>query len=366
MRGLRVCLLAVLLVSAGCLSDPGVSAADEDDTVREPVVVPIQQDRADGDAIPDRSADDRGGDETRVLSSLASNPWGSDPVVVAVDAPPENESEYVDTVADAVTYWNRNADRFGEYDARFVLRPNATDPDVVVTFDSTVVCNGKEAWLGCAPVLDGHSTAEAPTTVQINSRYDPDVINRTVKHEFGHLLGIRHGEEPMPLMESSQNVSSPELRSVDNRENPWRGRVIEVYVDYGGMSEERKIETRAQIRRALTYYNDGAEGSVPENLTFIETDERAEAEITVEFQDNPWCREGAGSCAETRGIDMDGDATIEYHTSTRVAISNVRTDAVGWHLGYWLGEAMGAENREDLAPPFRSDANRTAEWWETD
>lgn len=366
MCSLRVCLVAILLVSAGCLSDPGVGISNDGEPVREPVVVPVQQDRSGDGSLPDGRLTDRRPEDSRLNSPPSTNPWGADPVVVAVETPPESDGEYTDAVAEAVAYWNRNGDRFGKYDTRFVLRPNDTDPNVVVRFDSTVVCNDKEVWLGCAPVLDGTTADDAPTVVQINAEYDSDVIGRTVKHEFGHLLGIRHGEDPMPLMEPVRDVESPELPGVGERENPWRGRVIEVYVDYGAMDDERRADTRAQIQRALSYYNDGAEGAVPANLTFIETDVRAEAEITVEFLDNPWCREGAGSCAETRGIDMDDDATVEYHTSTKVAISNVRTDAVGWHLGYWLGEAMGADDRTELPPPFRSNANRTGQWWETD
>jgi len=362
MGRLAVCIVAVLLLTAGCLSDPGVGVPGGEDPVRQPGVGPVQGEPEGSGSLP---SDNNGSDE-RALSDESLNPWDAEDVVVAVDTGSSADRDYVQAVSNAVAYWNRNANRYGQYAPRFVVRPDAKDPDVVVRFGPTVVCNGETGWLGCAPVLNATDDTDSPTVVQINTRYDDDTINRTVKHEFGHLLGIRHGEEPMPLMEPAQKTQALTQPNVTERENPWQDDRIEVYVDYGDMSRQRRAATRSQIGYALTYYDEGAEGSVSENVTFVETDAPGEAEIYILFMDDPWCRNGAGSCGDTVGVDADGDESVEYHTETRIAISNVQTDAVGWHVGYWIGDAMGASSRSELPPAFRRGANRTGEWWETD
>ena len=48
-----------------------------------------------------------------------------------------------------------------------------------------------------------------------------------------------------------------------------------------------------------------------------------------------------------------------------VTVDDLDTDAVGWHVGYWLAYAFGAEADADKPPPFRdaSYRERRGEWW---
>jgi len=350
-------LVAVLLLSAGCVADPGVGIAGERDPTAGPNV----------DSSPtgtDGDAEDREAGPQRV-SSLPENPWGVETVTVGIEAPEpgENVSDYRAFVADSVEYWNTNGHRYGEYQATFELDADAEDPDVVVRFTSTVRCRGEPGWIGCAPLLDDTTVVDGRTTVLINSEYDEATIGRTVKHEFGHLLGIRHGEAPMPLMETNDSTAVRVESNAENRSNPWREDVIEVYVATDGLTEQRATVVGRQVGQALAYYDRGAEGVVPEHVTFRRTDSRSDAEVVVLFREESRCREGAGSCAEIDGVDTDGDGAVEYYSGSTIVLSNVAGEAVGWHVGYWMGEAMGASSREELPPPFRTGTNRTGDWW---
>lgn len=367
MSRLGVCAVALLLVTAGCLTAPGAGGAESEPAVQEPGFGPVPADPYGVDA--NRGPSDRPPGESparRSLESASVNPWNTDEVVVAIDGPPGRTDEYRGAVADAIEFWNRNDVRFGKYSANFVLDPDARDPDVVVEFTETVVCDSETGWLGCAPILNASSRPDRPTTVQIDLAHGNASIERTVKHEFGHLLGIRHGDAPMPLMGPQRTVQRVPETNVSDRDNPWQTDEISVYVDYGDLGDERAAETRIQIQRALDYYNDGADGTVPEDVSFVETASREEADVVVLFYDDPWCRDGPGSCGDIRGLDTDGDGAVEYHTRSWIALSDVRTRAIGWHVGYWLGASMGADSQSELAPPFHSGANRTGDWWETD
>ncbi len=364
MSRLGACIVAVLLLSAGCLTDPGVSAPGPDGVPQVPGGGPIPADP--NGVSPSIDSGGNGSAMDRSLESVAVNPWNAEEVVVAVDAPPSDGGEYSDAVAAAVDYWNENDVRYGSYSVNFVLRPDATQPDVLVDFTSTVICHGETGLLGCAPVLNASSDPGDTTIVQINTEYGPETIQRTIKHEFGHLLGIRHGEAPMPLMGRLQEVDTEPQENVSDRQNPWQTDRIEVYVEYGDVTEDREAAVREQVQHALSYYDGGAEGTVPQDVEFVETDSKADAEIIVRFFDDPWCRDGPGSCGETRGIDSDDDDTVEYHSKSWIALSDVRTEAVGWHVGYWIGASMGVDDRGEMPTVFQQGTNRTGTWWETD
>lgn len=366
MSRLGVCIVAVLLLSAGCLTDPGAGVPEPGGVPQDPGDGPIPEDQSGVAPSEKPGAVDGESDVERSLDPDSVNPWNADEVIVAIDAPQSNADQYRAAVRDAIAYWNENDLRYGTYSVNFVLEPDARNPHVVVDFTTTVVCNGDAGWLGCSPLLNASSDPDDPTTVQIDTEYRPETIQRTVKHEFGHLLGIRHGEPPMPLMGELQNVQVDPEENVSNRQNPWQTEQIEVYVEYSNVNEDRRAAVRDQVEGALSYYDDGAEGTVPRDLEFVETDSRDEAEIVVLFFDQPWCREGPGSCGETRGIDADDDDTIEYHSKSWIAVSNVRTEAVGWHVGYWLGASMGVDERGEMPPAFQRGANRTGTWWETE
>ncbi|MGM0591386.1 MAG: matrixin, partial [Halobacteriota archaeon] len=91
-----------------------------------------------------------------------------------------------------------------------------------------------------------------------------------------------------------------------------------------------------------------------------------DAEIHVTFTDTSPCGPRAVSCGSTRGPDFDGDGAVEQYTRASVVLVDTDTRAVGWHVGYWLAYAFGAEDDADKPPPFRTASrdDQRSRWWE--
>lgn len=75
-----------------------------------------------------------------------------------------------------------------------------------------------------------------------------------MKHEFGHVLGIEHGEEPMPLMNESGAATYLSKPNATNRSLAWENSTLSVYVDLGNVSSQDKTAIQNQIGHALSYY----------------------------------------------------------------------------------------------------------------
>lgn len=368
-------VVVVLLCCGGVVTpqvasqSPGVPTADADtprQDANERFVRYLQADSIGGPSPVATDVPLRPGDETErgeSASLQATTPWGTGPVVVAVNDSAAGNRSVVPLVEAAVDYWNRNSLQYGEYGAQFRVVPNASEPDVVVRFREVVPCQGETGWLGCAPVYNATSDAAAPSYVDVRTGYTNDSTTQTLKHEFGHLLGLTHGDDPSPLMNASHDAVRLPAPNVSQRSNPWPDDTVTVYVDYGDEPGDRRETIAAQVDRTLDYYEGGADGHVPANVTFVRVETASEADVVVSFPADPTCRNGAGSCGRTFGRDVDADGRLEHYTKSQIEISGVQPDAVGWHLGYWLGSALGATDRSELPPPFRSDDNRQGAWW---
>ncbi|MFC7079195.1 matrixin [Halorussus caseinilyticus] len=266
-------------------------------------------------------------------------------------------------VASALDYWKANDDEYAAYSADFVLRPDAENPDLVVSFTETVRCSGHtEAVAGCAPVLNETYRPQPPETVQIETGHNDRSTLLTLEHEFGHVLGIRHCQRPLDIMGSrcpgGVSVDRPDAT---DRPLAWRSANLTVYVDSSGVSHP----VDEQVGHALTYYERGADGTVPEELSFTRVERRSAADVVVRFGDSE-CGPDSPSCFSYRGRDVDGDGAVEYFVGSTVTLSpELDREAVGWHVGYGLGYLLGAEGRSELPPPFLDAgyADRRSDWW---
>ncbi|WP_323174842.1 matrixin family metalloprotease, partial [Natrialba sp. PRR66] len=87
------------------------------------------------------------------------------------------------------------------YEAAFVLDPNATDPDVVVTFvDDVDECGDVDDAAGCAPRLSSNSRVDPPVAVEVEANLSDESTVIVTKHEFGHVLGLSHDDDPQSIM----------------------------------------------------------------------------------------------------------------------------------------------------------------------
>lgn len=352
-RGNVVAALSLLVLVSGCLGPFGAPVGPADaPTSTSPTVS--------HSATPSETAPaDR---ETPSSPAAAESPWGTDPVVVAVDG--GGSRNVTPLVRAAAAYWNENASRYAGYPVEFRIVPDATDPDVRVRFvDGIPDCGVDEDVVdaaGCAPLVTTERPRTAPVEVVRGLSDDSTVL--VLKHEFGHLLGLTHADQPADVMQARAVLyTEPQVDAVD-RAFPWRDATFSVWVDVANASDP--AGARTQVDRALAYYEDGAPGT-PSNITFRAAETERDAEIVVRYAETSPCGSGPGSCWVTRGPDPDGDGRIERYDTLRIYVLGVDTDAVGWHVGYWLAQGFGAEDDADKPPPFR-DADyrdRRSEWW---
>jgi hypothetical protein len=300
-----------------------------------------------------------GGDPT----AESETPWGDEEIVVAVEDGGA-ERDYRPLVRQALSYWETEGSQYAAYEASFVLEPDAADPDVVVSFvDDVDECGDVDDPAGCAPRLSSDSRVDPPVTVEVQSNLSDESTVLVTKHEFGHLLGLAHDDDPQSVMAHRTEVTTALRPNATERALPWDSANLSVAVDVSNASDPSGV--REQIRHALEYYGDGAEGTVPENVSFRVVENRSDADVVITYAET-LPREGdRGSCAARSGVDPDGDGAVERYDHLTITIAGVDTDAVGWHAGYWLGYGFGHTEESDWAPPFRdADAeDRQSEWW---
>lgn len=306
----------------------------------------------------------------RTTESAPDNPWSEEEVTVAVVNRANRSRNVTPLVNRTLAYWNEHADEHGDYDVTFALSENDRSADVVVEYVVSIPECGvsdNETTVGCAPLLTAHSTASGEETVEVVAGYSNDSTVEILKHEFGHLLGIEHGEEPMPTMEALSRHTYLSQSDASERELPWRNATLTVAVDMENMTYRQTA--REQVRHALEYYEDGADGAVPENVSFVTVDDASEADIAVSSPTAVTCgqsRDTEASCGRTWGYDTDTDDALEYYSRAEITVAHqAEVDLVGWYVGYWLGYAFGLDE-DELPEPFVDADYETAsgEWWE--
>jgi hypothetical protein len=342
-------VVALLLMLAGCLGGLG-----PDGSVRgEGTPVP--------DAEPGLTADAGTDTAARAATDTAAGPWGSEPIVVGIDAPPGRDVSPL--VRAATAYWEANAPQYAGYAVDYAVEPDATNPDLVLRFvDEITGCERSHDAAGCAPYITQAGQIDRPVVVEIKAGLSDESTVRVVKHELGHTLGLGHDDQPQAVMRTGVTLATLPQPDATDRAFPWQDGEFTVFVDVSDAPDPDAART--QIRRALDYYERGAPGMAA-NLSFRIVDD-PDAELVVAYRSQSDCTEGSGSCGASRGPDPDGDGTSEYYAQFRVTVVGLDTDAVGWHTGYWLAEAFGAEADGEKPPPFRNASyeERRSEWWQ--
>lgn len=268
----------------------------------------------------------------------AANPWNKTQVVVAVHNRAYSDRPFVQTVRSAIAYWEANLE-LADYPVDFVLRPNASAPDVLVQYRTTIDCQTHANVDGCAPVLDAHTPAAVPVTVRVLAQPDANfrADRNTVIHELGHVLGRQHCEQPAWVMASG--CSATESRpNVSETEYAWRTTTLRMYVDYSDVEAGEVAETKQQVRLAFGFYADGGNGTVPQSLAFRQVSHPWLADIRVHVNESsPGGRPG---CTRLIGGDSDGDEAMEYYTTATICLNSPTLSHRGWHLGLTLGAVL--------------------------
>ena len=298
-------------------------------------------------------------DETTASSQ---NPWGDDPIVVGVVGDPSRE--YAPLIRDAADYWEENDRQYLGYEVQFEVRPDAANPDMQVNFSATIPeCGGVSDAVGCAPQITDRQQIRRPVPIWVATGLSDDSTTHVIRHEFGHVLGLDHDDPPSDVMRAASVLYTRPQTNATDRAFPWNDSEFTVYADFS--AAENPDAAREQLNHTFAYYEEGAPG-MPANVTFRYVDDPEAADVVVEFAGEGACGGQSASCAETRGTDPDGDGAVETYTQVRITLAGIPTDAAGWHVGYWLAYALGAEDDGEKPPPFRdaSYLERRSEWWE--
>ena len=116
--------VVVLLVCAGCvgpgLDAPGTGAPESTPT------------GSDATRAPDATATPGPSTPTPTAVGERANPWGTEPIVVAVEDAAGTGREWTPLVREATAFWTANAERFAGYPVEYDVRPDAADPDLVI------------------------------------------------------------------------------------------------------------------------------------------------------------------------------------------------------------------------------------------
>ena len=296
------------------------------------------------------------------------NPWRADPIVVGITDATGGNRSYAPLVGDALTYWEAQSATRGAYAANYALRPNATDPDLTVAFVRSVdVCGytHSELTVGCAPKLGADDYVRGPTTVRVEGDLDDPSTVVTLKHELGHTLGLTHADgDALPFMNATLETTRLPMTDAVDKANPWGTDSLRVYVDYTENVHASEREAYAgEVRDGLDYWNRGAEGYAPANLTLSLVRNESDADVVVRFADSIDTADGTGYLARRRGNDPDGDGRVESFTHATVTVSERGDeDFVDWNVAAAVGYLLGHTENGEVAPPFDGDIEDRDEW----
>jgi hypothetical protein len=295
--------------------------------------------------------------ESDSLTGSDAHPFANETVTVAVDGTDRERA----LVADGLAYWADNATQYVGFDVAFrVLESGATpagSPDVRLRFVETVgECGDTEFPAGCAPRLDASTGVDRPATVEIRRGLANDSTWLVIRHEAGHLLGLRHTDRPRDVMAHERELATLPRPNATERANPWNDSALTVALAGGDHADYR-----AELDYALEYIREGADGAVPSTVTVRVVADPAAADVAVRPVPADDCAPEGGSCVLLEGTDPDGDGTIETYTRAEIRLVGLDDDAASWHIAsQFVGTFHTGDNPDRLEAA--ADRERRGEW----
>lgn len=304
---------------------------------------------------------------TTTTTAPPASPWGPETVTVAIQNYVNESRDFRPLVRQSLSYWEGANATYGTYQPDYELVEDPADAMLVIRFVGTVYdCDSADVdtTLGCAPLLTPGSAAADTEIVRVRGGYVDATTVDIIKHELGHTRGLRHGDDPLPLMATvDEDATRYAITNATDRANPWEQDTLDVYLDADAGWSETKLRTEAQ--QAIDYYNDGAGGWSKSNVTLRLTDDRSNADIVIRADANDDLGFDDGGYAwRIDGTQLDSDPAHERYTNATLTLGSVRKDAGAWYVGTLLGYSLGAENQTELPVPFADPDDADERWFE--
>lgn len=334
----RVLLVAGMLLMAGCagVSDP-VGESNE--------TTPAPSKNTTADLSDDNMKKNNKSESVGLREPVyPNNPFGKENLTVLLNHSADDR-DMVPVVTQSLSYWENNSEEYAGYPISFELDKNTSDPDIEIVFVPSIDVCGLVATttttMGCAPVNNGSAVPET-STIRIAADHTQHTTQETVQHELGHALGLTHGDAPQEIM--AETADTGRLRSDAT-----------VYVDRQAGAPHT---VEREVDRALSFLEDGADGSINASPSFDVVDERSDADIIIEITaDETACGPGHSSCLGS--ADRSG-----YQDQDVIVLTDVKPETIGWNIAYHL--IAPRVDRGGMPEDFGSDADydtRSDGWW---
>lgn len=288
------------------------------------------------------------------------NPYPSGNLTVAIDSDGADRP-FAPLVYEAAAYWEAHDERYLNYSVNVTVAPNASDPDIQASFVPALSrCGQVEHAAGCSPKVTNPTQTVDTVDVRVLDNLSNASTVHVLKHEFGHALGLGHGDPPQDVMAAHATLQSVPQLNASERTLAWDDPMLSVYLVNATAADRKEIDD------ALAFYDRGANGTVLKNVSFHRTQSMTEADVVVRFAERSPCGPGSGSCGSVFGTDPDGDGALERYRRVDITIADLDTEVVGWHVARWLGLGFGMENESEYPPTLRAEtthAHRAGEWW---
>lgn len=290
------------------------------------------------------------------------HPLAGETVAVAVDGTPRERA----LTARAARYWNGDGQQYVGFNVTLVVQGDTSqrDPDVIVTYAESVTdCGDDEFSAGCSPRPNASTGLERPADIEVKRGLSNESTLLVAKHEFGHLLGLRHDDEPQTVMYHERDLSTRDRPNASERTLPWDDDTLTVAVGNGSLSAEDRAAYRDEVQYALSYFSEGADGTAPSNLSVRFVTDPAAADVVVTPVTDSRCRDTPGSCSVVQGVDPDDDGALETYRRVEIETQDVDTDAVSWHVARQLAQVVGIGGNELPGPlTTRDPEQRRGQW----
>ena len=127
-------------------------------------------------------------------------------VVIGIENAATNRS-IAPMVREAAEYWAANSRRYTGYRFEYRIEPNASNPTYRVrVVESIDNCGPNGPYLACTGVV-GPAEPVGNHSVRVVDGMSRESLTYALVHEFGHALGLRHGDRPVDVMNATYNVT---------------------------------------------------------------------------------------------------------------------------------------------------------------